>query len=616
MAWKKNFWLFTVLIILVVLLQFILPSKHLLYGFHIDDWGVLAWYKQTISNPITDIPKAWKIFTPHVFIHAYYMGILFELFKFDYVYYYAVNIILKSLAVLSFFPLVYLLFRNKLLAFLTTILFAINVSPFGVIYHVIGGEDSLMILGLNLSFAFYIYLAQNKLLKNIKLLIILLIFFLISCFIDITRSYPLLLLVPFLELLNLTINKSSTSLKAIFIRLFVFYSPFIALLLYSRSYIHELNFNKFIPITNGGNYQLSLSLFASFASTFVPKDLFNYFGGANYQNLERFISSTLFTFSFIFFWVFLIMGYLVNIKALRFALRTLAIGIFFSLVAFYVANHSLYIDPKVRLVDPISFFIPSLIGLFIFSSAISFFIEWFGKKEDKLLFAASIAPIFSLLYTFLTWILVDYSSIYMGVHAYLNVPALGVSIYFAIFLYSACRKLISSKSSFFGRLATLITLVYFFVYLISSAHQIDEFFSYNLINGMDAKDQQRIQNSFWKEVKKTKYDGKNPTLIYYDGSQDYINGTFYSTAFIWNIQPLLAIEKGEPYDLGAPCRSEISADQIDKIRIELVNGEKMIVQNSCGYDIFYKMENFYAFKMVNRDLVPITSEVLAKLQSK
>ncbi len=611
MTWKKNLWLFTILIILVVLLQFILPLKHFLYGFLIDDWNVLAWYKQTVSHPILDIPKAWKVFTPHNFVHAYYIGILYGLFKFNYLYYNVVSTLLKSFAVLSFFPLVYLLFKNRFLAFLATILLAINVSPFGLLYHAIGGDVFLMNVCVNLSLTFYIYLAQKKLLNNLKLLLMLMIFFLMASFLDITRSYPVIILLPFLELVNLMINKSSTSLKAIFIRLSIFYSPFIALLIYSHSYIHEVNFDKFIRAANGENYQLYLTMFASFASTFVPKDLFSFFGNANYQNLGRFIFSTLFTFSFIFFWVFLIMGYLVNIKALRFTLRTLIIGIFFSFMAFYVANNSLYIDPKVLLIDPSSFFIPSLIGLFIFSSAISFFIEWLGKKEDKLLLAASIAPIFSLLYTFLTWILVSDRAVYMGVHAYLNVPALGVSLYLAIFLYSACRKLISSQSRFFGRLAATVTLVYFFVYFFSSAKQIDEFFSYNLINGMDAKIQQRIQNSFWKVVKKTKYDGKNLTLIYYDRSQDY-NNNFP----IWNIRPFLVIEKGEPYEDGGICKSAISEDQIDKIRIELVNGEKMIVQNSCGYDIFYKMENFYAFKMVNGDLVPITSEVLAKLESK
>src|SRR3989344_5471745 len=303
MAWKKNFWLFAILITLVVLLQFILSLKHFSYGFHIDDWGVLAWYKQTISHPILDIPKAWKVFTPHNFVHAYYLGILYGLFKFNYLYYNIVNTLLKSFAVLSFFPLVYLLFKNRFLAFLATILFAFNVSPFGLLYHAIGGDVFLMNVCVNLSLTFYIYLAQKKLLHNLKLLLILMIFFLMSSLMDITRSYPVIVLLPFLELVNLMINKSSTSLKTISIRLSIFYSPFIALLLYSHSYINELNLNKFIPITNGGNYQLSLTLFASYASTFVPKDLFSFFGGTNYQNLERFISSTFFNFSFIFFWV-------------------------------------------------------------------------------------------------------------------------------------------------------------------------------------------------------------------------------------------------------------------------------------------------------------------------
>ena len=611
MKWRENLWLIIALLILAIPLQFFLSQKHLLYGFHIDDWSLLALYKQTVSNPILDIYKAWKILSPHNFVHAYYVGILYTLFKFNYGYYHILSTLSKSFAVLSFFPLVYILFRNKLLAFLATILFAFNVSPFGVMWHVSTSEDSFMTAGLNLSLFLYIYLAQNKLLQSVKLLLILMVSLYMSFFMDVTKSYLLLFLLPLLELVNLIVNKSSTSLKAIFIRLFAFYSPIIALVIYTHTQI-ELNLtDKFIRLVNGENYQLSLTLFASFASTFVPKDLFSFFGGTNYQNLERFISSTFFNFSFIFFWVFLIMGYLANLKALKFALRTLVLSTVFSLLAFYVANHSLYIDPKVRLIDPSSFFIPSLIGLFIFSSAISFFIEWLGKRKDTHLLTLSIAPIFSLLCTFFMWVMVGDQSIFMGVHAYLNIAALGASFYLAIFLYSACRKFISPQSRFFERLITSTVLVYFFVFFISSAKQIDEFFSYNLINGMDAKDQQRVQNSFWKEVKKTKYDCKNLTLIYYDGSQDY-NYSFP----ILNIQPYLSVEKGEPYVSGAQCQSAISSANADKLKLKITNGEKMIVQNTCGYDIFYKVENFYAFKMINRDLVPITSEVLAKLESK
>ncbi len=55
---KKNYILFFGLTVAVFLLQFILARKHLEFGFNIDDWYMLAWYKQVVDNPFRDILKA------------------------------------------------------------------------------------------------------------------------------------------------------------------------------------------------------------------------------------------------------------------------------------------------------------------------------------------------------------------------------------------------------------------------------------------------------------------------------------------------------------------------------------------------------------------------------
>src|SRR3989344_1183983 len=141
---KKNILLLIILTIIVFASQFILSKKHLDYGFTNDDWYVLAWYKQVVKDPILDMPKAWREIGSHNFARVYYVGILFDIFQFDYKSYHIFNTMLKALAGLSFFPLIYILFKKRFLAFLATFLFSIHFSNFGTLGPVFSGKDSLI----------------------------------------------------------------------------------------------------------------------------------------------------------------------------------------------------------------------------------------------------------------------------------------------------------------------------------------------------------------------------------------------------------------------------------------------------------------------------------------
>lgn len=598
----RNFIWILFLTVIVFALQFILAGKQLEYGFYNDDWYVLAWYKQEVSNPILDIPKAWRTIGSHNFVHAYYMGLLFDFFKYDYFYYHLINTSFKVLAVLSLFPVILLLFKKKFFAVLATLVFAIHFSPFGVIYHVIGGEGSLIVIGMNLFLSLYIYASQKHILNKLKTIFSLLVLLLAMSFFEVTRAYPLILFLPFLELINFFVNKPSTNFKQILLRLFIFYAPFIAVVLYSPGSIQELNFNKFIRTIVWGNYQLILSMFASFGSTFVPEGLIKQL------NFTRFLIIAL--------PVLLILSSFVADK-LKWILRSSVLLICFSTIAFWAANHWLYIDSKLRApVDPGTYFIPGLIGLFILVCAISFFISWLksGKKKNLLL-VLFLAPIFSLFYTFLTWILTDDNAIFMGVHAYLNVAAVGSSVFLATCFYLAIQNL-RYKVGAGKAIAAILTIVYFFLFFIFSARQLDQFFSEWLKTGFAAKDQKILQDSFWKEVGRGNSPDKKPILVYHDTSQDMVNDYFYANSIVWDIPSMLTVEKGLPFDPGGYCKSAVSHKDIDKLRIEEVNGKKVIIQNSCGYDIKYEPDNFFAFRMKDRDLISIKSEILEKLEIK
>ncbi|MBU1031642.1 hypothetical protein KKE03_01820 [Patescibacteria group bacterium] len=615
---KKNILPFIIFTIVVFTLQFIIASKHFNYGFNNDDWYVLAWYKQVVQDPFLDIVKAWREIGSHNFARVYYVGTLFRVFEYNYQLYHIFNTFLKALAGLSVFPLIYLLFRKKSLAYLATFLFSLHFSSFATLHTVFVGNESLVIISMNIFLAIYLW-ALWKHNFNLKIMFTLLMFLLAASFFDIPRFYPVLILLPFLELLNFWLNRSSTTFKALILRLIFLYSLFIAVVLYSPDAVSkELNINKLKDIFSAGNFQLFISLFASFGSTFIPQGLLDQLSifarvgnTALYQDFWIFLNFLLFRFLVLSYPILYILGLLVSRKPKWFILRSLFLSISFSILAFLAANNWIYLDPKIKAaVDPGTYFISGIIGIFVFSTSISFFIEWLNKKGNYLVLALSLAPIFSLLYTFFTWILAGDNVIFTGVHAYLSIAAIGSSLYLAIIFYLAFQNL-RFKSGVMRKIAAILTVIYFFFFIILSSIQVDKYYADWLKNGYAASDQNRIQTSFWKEVGMDESKDKSPILVYLDTSAD--DGYFYGASFAWDIPPMLTIEKGLPFDPGGHCKSVIRFKDLDKLRIEEVNSKEMIVQSACGDDRFYKMENFYAFKMINRDLVPIKSEIINKL---
>ncbi len=550
---------------------------------------------------------------------------MFEFFGFNISPYHIFNTILKAFAGLSLFPLIYFLFKNKILASIATILFAVHFTPFGGLNNVLIGEDSLVVVSINLFLTVYVWASQRHSLNNPKVLLILLTLFLAGAVFDVTRAYPFLMALPLIEAVNFLVNRSSTNLRSIFLRLLFLYFPFIAVITYSPfAALKDFSLFKLNYIFKTGNYQLIISLFASFGSTFVPVSLIDSLGvyarvgnSILYSDFKVFIIFLIFRYFIIAVPSLFILGSLALLGVKRFILRTLLISVIFFIFAFITAYHWQYLDSKIQAgVDPGTYFIPGLIGLFVFSTAISFFIEWLKNKKKNFLLALSLASFSSLLYIFLTWVLTGENTIFLGIHGYLNIAAIGSSIYLAIFLYLACQQLKLPKIELSYKIAAFIVIIYFSVFFIESSKQVDEYYNYWLVNGTNLKEQQKIQNSFWKEVGLKRPADNSPILIYLDDSEDYDNGYFYAGSLVWNIPSMLTVIRGEPFETGGFCKTVMQYQDFDKLQIKIIDGTKMITQSTCGVEYAYKLENFYAFKMSNRDLVTTKSEVIKRLEDR
>lgn len=611
---RKNFWFYIILAALVFFLQFFLSRTHLLWGFTIDDWRAVQAYKEVVNNPIVDLVKAWRALGPHAFAHTYYNGVLYDLFKTNYIYYQILNTILQSFSVLSLFPAIYLLFKNKWLATLTTLIFAFHFTHFGNLSAVLNGGDSLMIVSMNLFFAFYIWTLQKNRF-TFKIMVTLVILLLAASIFDITRFYPVLISLPIFEVLNYWVNKNQRGIKISILRLLIFYSPFIALILFDYNVaLNEANFNILTYIFKTGSFEILLTPFASFSSLFIPPNHIVLWGNHSFQSLQAFIFSSLIKMLIIFYPIYLVSGFLMLPKPGKYILRSLFLSLCFSLVAFLFANHWLYLDSKTRSGDPGVYLIPSLYGLFILSGIISFFIEWLNNKRNFFLLALGISPLFSLLFIFMTWIMVCDNCIFMGVHVYISVASIGAVIFLSILFYAALQKLQASHTGFFGKFGALLAIGYFLFFLVVGSQEIDKFFSDQVKNGYGASDQERLLNTFWNEVGRNKhYSDQNPILIYLNNYQDYENGFFYANSFVLKIQSFLTIEGSKITHMARYCNIQIGNDDIKYMRAGIVNGKKVIISNNCGYDIIYPLENFFAFKMINRNLVPDKSEILEEL---
>lgn len=612
---KKNFLILFFLIFIVSISQFILATKHLEFGFFTDDWLFLSLYRAFITNPILDILDGWKNIGSHNFAHAYYIGVLHNFFGLNYISYHVLNQILKIIATLTLYPLVLIISRNKLLAFFSTIFFAIHYSPFGTLDNASRGEDFIAIALMNLFLAAYFYISKKGL-SNIFLMLGFAIWLVTTVFIDPTRLFPLVMLLPFLELFIFLRRKKQikTSIK----RLLVMYSPFIPLFLFAPgAIIYQLGYiTGIFGMLKMGNLQLFLTPFASFGSMYIPREFWLIFGHPIYNNLGGYLQFLMLGPVFIFCILTVLLGIFVSKKPLILINRSLFLNIIAGLVVFLFAHNWISLKETVRApVDPGTYILPSLIGLFILILGFGLFLEWRkSEKKNNLLPIPFFGSLFSLGFIILTWLFADINSIFTGVHAYLNIPAIGTSVALAAILTLFFERISSYKIFKLKKIISIfIVILIFFLYFKISAQSVDRYFSHWLNNGLAAADQQRISNQFWNEVGLSKqYSLTNLPLIYLETPEAYNDGAFYSETIYWQLASWFDLKFNENKDMRFnSCAFEIlGKEELEKF-VTIEDG--ILISTKCGkYE--HKLENFFAFKLKNRNLIPNREEILKVLK--
>lgn len=617
---RIHFLILTLLLIVISVSQFIIGRKSLNMGFFIDDWVFLSLYRSVVANPILDILNAWKNIGSHNFAHSYYIGILYSFFHLNYENYRYFNLGLKIFTAFSLYPLILMLFRRRLIAFLATLIYSIHFSTFGMLDGPSRGEDFIAIASMNLFLLVYIFFIKKGVL-SLKTLIGLTILFTITVFFDPTRMFPLIIIVFLIEIYNLLNNKSSIAYKNMIIHLLVLYSPFILVfILAPHTIIPELSyfgssfgiFGKLIQ----GNFQLLLVPFASLGSIFITRDLWPYLGQPIYQNFGSYLLYLLKPL-LMFEIINIILAFFISKNPLRFFWRISVYNLIYSLIVFFFVNHWLNLPKELAApVDPGLYLTPSLIGLFFISIGISLLRE--GRiflKTKQISPGLFYSLFFSLIFIFLTWMFADYNSIFMGVHPYLGIPAIGVSIFMTLILVLIYDKLNSSRVCLIRKLIAPLFIVTFLVTLFRlSINSVDEVFYNWTDTGLRISDQERIRNQFWEYVNFNGYSKTNIPLIYFDTSEDYSNGGFYAEAIIWRVASWFDLKFKQPKESRYDRCDFLILDKSDlEGSVSIIAGKKTFVRNNCGRTLVYKTENFYAFKLKDRNLYPIRTEILQRL---
>lgn len=613
-------WRFILLTLIVIIIQFSLLRVILNNGFTADDWLLLFDYK-TIGYSGNFFDRLFAIFNVKGVYTTYqvvYIGILENIFNNNYQAYQITNIIFKILATVSLYPLVLIIFKNRSLAFLTTILYGISYSSTGALQFVVKGSDYLAIFLMNICLISY-YLSF-KIRKRQLLFTTAILLFLAFIFSPI-RIYPLLLFIFFAEIFIWIKFKGLSGLRTSLLRLFLIFSPFfIVFLLLPKSTGGYLNGPLVVyQLLSYGNYQLLLSPFAGFGYTFLTNDYFQIFGSVNFDNFYNYLIFLLKGPLIIYSILAILLGFLLSKKQLLFSLGVILVNLAFEIICyFFVTNLRDEVGPNVKGFYPISIY-AIFLGFFVISVAFSAFWIWLKHKSNILLTALFIGPIFSNAFLWGTWFIIgDALTFKEGIHWYLIIPPIGSSLFLSSLILLAFNRI---KKIFNPRLRYILIGFLFLVipslYLISNK-EINTTFTYLTNIGYGASEQEEIKRKLLSHLKYP-LDVRD-TLFYLDTTEEFQNPLFYPVTLISGFEKKMHFRN---FDIINGCvgliidKDSLRKSVVTKNDVKGFNANSLCVENYSGVgtsEIFYRVDNFYAFKLKDKEVIDIKEDVLEELK--
>lgn len=631
----KNIWVFFLCALLVFITQFNLLQPILQYQLFntSEDWTYLIYYHTLDLNFLDKMIYVWRSFGLHTSAQLFHIGILSDFLMFNYPSYQVVNVTLKAIGTISFFPLVLVLFKDKKLAFLATILFGISSGTAGSFLWVVKGSEYIGIMLMNaFLITYYFVIIKN----SKKLLLLSSLLFLSSYLMAPPRMFPLLPLVPLVEIYWLFNTRKLHNLKFSIIRIIIYILPVILVSL-------PAPVSSCCPFTSrplvllkeiyDGNWHNLLDPFAGIGWTIFTNDFWKFFGKLELETFKNFGEYLTFLFSgpfFIFAILTLFLCPILSKKPAKFFALVFSLNLIAEILMFFIAGHQFSIPANLVTPDNPGHFLytkyPTLAGIYIFIVAFAAFLEWRKNRINKLLKAIWVGPIFAAIFLWPTWVIMGpLVNDWVSVHWYFGIPAMGTTLYLAAILVLIYEKLKHGK---FSRVFAML-IIFSVVLIFYQNHKAAIAKQYLGINPerVSLKQQQQLHKELVNNLGETAKKGD--ILVYLDIAEDQVNlrrtPQFYKDALVENgYADWLHFRRGEV----PGCIEAIFDRNILRSAIQLRDNEfGFIYKGRClkeddnikrvtlvsELDHFYKMDNFYAFRIQDGEFIDIKHEIIKDL---
>ena len=310
-------------------------------------------------------------------------------------------------------------------------------------------------------------------------------------------------------------------------------------------------------------------------------------------------------------------------KSLKSVAGILVAVFIFGLIMYQLNINWQHLATSVRVhFDPNFVSLPSILGFYVLVLNCTLFINWL-KNKDQILIPIMLGTAFSFLFIILTWISSDLVLIFMGPHRYLSIPAIGISLSISglfVLIFDRFKKIKFAKQFSWIIFLLLVPM------LIINYQVANNFFEGELNSaGARAIEQSRMKKTFRSLLGEMNTQDKS--LFYFDETRDrdyaYFNeGTVLAGFEYWikfnkdatlNILPTPGMIRSTRQ---CPEHTHLGCIKVLKDGLVIENGDKGIwYKDPLRGNIpnFYKLNNFHAYRFINKDIVDIRDEVLREL---
>lgn len=624
---RSDLIIFAALVTFISLTQYILLKPVMSTGLALDDWGAILTIESMMPITIDKLLNySWTYLGIHTTMQSFYITTLFNFFNFNYPVYNIAGIILKIISILSIFPVIYLIFKRKSLAFLTTIIHAISYSATGALTYLLQGIYYLGITFMNIFFIFYYFTVT----KNSKAYSILACLSLILAYwFAPGRIYPILLFILIVELfLNLKYGFKITIKKSL-LRLFLFYTPILLLMFIGKKDYSQLGTpSQTIQDVYNGNWRIILNPFSGLGYLFLSSDYWKLFNNINIQGFGDYLRFLIKENLFIILPFSVFFSFILKKKIIKYSFLILGINFVISIIIYFVATHHLSIPINLRVGwDETVFWRQQYYSLFgVYVLTISGFCFWEYTKiknnGNLLLIAISVGPILSLIFLFGMWfILGRVMTFYSGISRYFPFSSLGASLFVAAVLIQAYDRV--SKASQGVKSVTKIIIFFILVLIfIFSSKEID--LSFRGSNVRNSYLHKQFQENFINQLDIKELKKKNNILFYFDLADEKQKKYFEEAFDLTNFGRWMYLrleEKGDKcigsFDNEVKLKEAIKAGSEGYILFhpnsQCIKKWNNISSFQKDQEISFKPDDFYAFRVVGDKFINVTEEFLQKL---